>query len=99
MNPDSPLVILRRLDQIDFYDLGSRDSPLSLVSHGQPPVVGHVVIECRRGRELQQLNLQRLPVRAGAPHTLKHPAAVLGKQIQNPVLVGDQGALSARPRP
>jgi len=63
-------VALTRLNQLDVYYLGSRNSPVPFISERQPPAVGHVVIECRRRRELEKLDLQRLPICAAAPRAL-----------------------------
>ena len=92
-------VVLNGLNQLDFYDLGSRNSPVPIIGERQPPAVGHVVVECRRRRELEKLDLKRPPVCTVAPRALQHLATVPGNQVQNPVFIGDEGIPGTRLRP
>ena len=90
---------LRGLDQFDFDDVGPGDSPVSFVGQNRPPFIGHVAAECLGRREFQKLDLKRLAVCSAAPRALENPAAVLGNEAQNPVLVGGEGVVGAWSRP
>jgi hypothetical protein len=86
-------------DQLYVEDLGSRDRAVSLGGAGRPAPVGHIRVERRRGRELDELDLERLVVGAAASRALQYPASVLGQKGQDPVLIGDEGIVRARLRP
>ena len=52
------------LDQLDGDDLGPGDGPVPFVGEQRPSPVGHVVVDGYRGREFQQLDLERVAAKA-----------------------------------
>jgi hypothetical protein len=85
--------------QADLYDLGLCDDSVPLTGKRLPAVVGHKRIEAAGRGELQKLDLQRLPVSPAAPGPLQNPAAVLGSNTKDVVLISDQAILGVRSRP
>ncbi len=88
-----------RLNELDVDHLGPGDNPLTLARQRLPVPVRHELLDCLRRRELQELDLHRLPARAVAPGPLPDPAAVPGGDAEDLVLVGEQAVLGARPGP
>jgi guanidinobutyrase / D-arginase len=85
--------------ELDLDDLGHRDDPVAFVGQRLPPRVGHELIDRPLRRELQRLDLQRLDLQrvvvTAVPGPLDDPAAVLGGDAEDLVLVRDKAALRA----
>src|SRR5207247_645028 len=88
-----------RRNELDVDHLGPRDNPLALARHPLSAPVRHELLNCLRGRELQDLDLHRLPARAAAPGPLQDPAAVPGGDAEDLVLVGEQAVFGSGPGP